>query len=199
MNKDMFNHPTIDLEKFTKDDYLHLWQYFSDRTDMLKDRLWTMATWLIGLNRAILGFIFGTPWIVLDPAGSTIRAPAFVLALALAGCVLCLYALVLINDYGKHIQRNWDRADVLKEKLPLVMEALKGKANADDEQEDGTITGQGRIVRYLKEKLPPWIKRKAELPKIALYLGGFALGYLIVFLAIGAFALAVFLVNTVTI
>ena len=99
---------------------------------MLKDRLWTMATWLFGLNSALLGFIFGTPLIVFDSAGSAVRAPAFVLALALAGCVLCLYSFVLIYDYGKHIRRNWDRADRLSAELPLVEYALTGKVAAKD-------------------------------------------------------------------
>jgi hypothetical protein len=186
---------SIEVQDFSKDDYMHLWEYFSDRADMLKDRLWTMATWLLGFNSAILGFIFGTSLIAFDSTGSTIHAPAFVLALALAGCILCLYAFFLIYDYGTHIQRNWDRAGVFKAKLPLVMEALAGKSSAETGQTDGTSTWLGRIGQYLKAKLQKKFKRIARLPKIALYLGGFALGYFIIFLAIGAFALIIFFVN----
>lgn len=47
-------------------------------------------------------FIFGTQLITLDTSGSTIRTPVFVLALALADCVLYLYTFFLINDYGEH-------------------------------------------------------------------------------------------------
>lgn len=85
---------------------MNLWQYVFDRVAMLKDRLWAVATWRFGLNSALLGFIFGTPLVVFDSAGSAVRAPAFVLALALSGCALCLYAFLLIYDYGEHIRRN---------------------------------------------------------------------------------------------
>jgi len=156
-----FSYRIINPQDFDKDDYIHLWQYFSDRADMLKDRLWTMATWLFGLNSALLGFIFGTPLIAFDSVGSAVRAPAFVLALALAGCVLCLYAFVLIYDYGKHIQRNWDRAGRLSAELPLVEYALGGKAK---------------------------VEQKANLPPIAKHLMVFTFVYLVAFLTIAAFA-----------
>lgn len=158
---EIFEHLTFTTQDFGKDDYIHLWQYFSDRADVLKDRLWTMATWLFSLNSALLGFIFGTPLIAFDSASSTVRAPAFVLALALAGCVLCLYAFVLIYDYGKHIQRNWDREERLSTKLPLVEYALAGKAK---------------------------VKQIAILPPIAKHLMVFTLIYLVEFLTIAVFA-----------
>lgn len=161
LQKKTVNLPMINAQDFGKDEYMHLWQYFSDRADMLKDRLWTMATWLFGLNSALLGFIFGTPLIAFDSAGSAVRAPAFVLALALAGCVLCLYAFVLIYDYGEHIRRNWNRADRLSAELPLVEYALGGKAK---------------------------VEMKAILPPIAKHLMVFTLIYLAAFLTIAAFA-----------
>lgn len=126
------SYPKIAPQDFKKEDYIHLWQYFENGADMLKDRLSTMTTWLFGLNSALLGFVFGTPVIAFDSVGSAVRAPAFVLALALAGCVLCLYSFVLIYDYGKHIRRNWDRADRLSAELPLVEYGLKGKAAGED-------------------------------------------------------------------
>lgn len=156
------NGETLELSQVRPEEIVHLWEYFEDRADMLKDRLWTMATWLFGLNSTILGFIFGMPLIAFDSAVSAVGAPTFVLALALVGCVLCLYAFVLIHDYGKHIQRNWDRANRLSAELPLVKFALGGKA---------------------KEQ------QIANLPPIAKHLGVFALIYLLAFFSIAAFAI----------
>ena len=193
-------------------DNISLGQYFSDRADMLKDRLWTMATWLFGLNSALLGFIFGTPLIAFDSAGSAVRGPVFVLALALAGCVLCLYGFVLIYDYGNHIQRNWDRAGRLSAELPLFEYALKGKDRrnpdpgnslAKDEKPDEAIADsndtstnsggekeqeENKIVQKLQNKMRLTVKPIAVLPSIAKHLMVFTLIYLVAFLAIAAFA-----------
>lgn len=145
------SYPKIAPQDFKKEDYIHLWQYFENGADMLKDRLSTMTTWLFGLNSALLGFVFGTPVIAFDSVGSAVRAPAFVLALALAGCVLCLYSFVLIYDYGKHIRRNWDRADRLSAELPLVEYGLKGKAAGEDRRNPDPGTDQRRTKSLTRQ------------------------------------------------
>ena len=41
------------------EDYIELWQYFSQRADDLLDRRWTIFTWLFGLGTGV-GVFSGT-------------------------------------------------------------------------------------------------------------------------------------------
>jgi hypothetical protein len=186
---DKYEHPKFPAEEFKKEDYIHLWQYFSDRTDTLTDRLWTIATWLFGFNSAILGFIFvgGSRLIIVDSTNATITAPEFVLTLALAGCGLCLFAILLIENYGAHIQRNRKRAEELSENLHLVKETLAGSSSTGGDK-DSQRSGLQTAARNLTKKLPPWVKRKEKLPSTAEYLIGFSVVYFAVFLTIAVFS-----------
>lgn len=170
LQNDDFEYPIIPLQDFVKDDYIRLWEYFENRADMLKDRLWTIGTWLLGFNSAILAFIVGTKLIVFDKTDFAIPNPSVVLILVLAGCALCFYARLLIKDYGDHIGRNWERANFLEERLPLIQEVIK-KAETKENQAGN--------------------KKDQSLPPVARILHLFTLGYLGLFLLIAVLALAI--------
>jgi hypothetical protein len=84
------------------------------RADTPKDKLWAIATWLLVIASRLLAFIFSQKLVLFAPAGLSARQGLPGLALACAGILVCLFSFLVIDDYGKHIQRNWDRAGVPK-------------------------------------------------------------------------------------
>ena len=46
------------MENYTleKKDYVDLWRYFSEDTAKIKDKFWTIASWLYALMSGLLGF-----------------------------------------------------------------------------------------------------------------------------------------------
>ncbi len=41
----------------TKQDYLDLWRFFSEDTAKIKDKLWTIASWLCALMSGLMAFM----------------------------------------------------------------------------------------------------------------------------------------------
>ena len=41
----------------TKQDYLDLWKFFSEDTSKIKDKLWTIASWLYALMSGLMAFM----------------------------------------------------------------------------------------------------------------------------------------------
>lgn len=41
----------------TKQDYLDLWKHFSEDTAKIKDKLWTIASWLYALMSGLMAFM----------------------------------------------------------------------------------------------------------------------------------------------
>ena len=41
----------------TKQDYLDLWKFFSEDTAKIKDKLWTIASWLYALMSGLMAFM----------------------------------------------------------------------------------------------------------------------------------------------
>ena len=93
----------LQARSIEEDEYIELWQYFSDRADTLKDKLWTIATWLLALAGGLLAFTFAQEFVLFVPAGLSTRQPLPALALACAGILVCLFSFLVIDDYGKHI------------------------------------------------------------------------------------------------
>ena len=150
-----------------KDEYIELWQYFSDRADTLKDKLWTIATWLLALAGGLLAFTFSQEFVLFAPAGLSARQPLPALALACAGILVCLFSFLVIDDYGKHIQRNWDRAGVVKDKI-MPLEAILQARSKETKQKPG--------------------QKKRRLPRICYYLLAIVAGYLVIFALIAILA-----------
>lgn len=89
----------------TPNDYLDLWKHFQARADDLKAEMFERVTWILGIASALIAFAIG------EPGNAKSVASAFVAVLSAIGLALCAYALIIINEYAKHIQRNWARAD----------------------------------------------------------------------------------------
>jgi hypothetical protein len=158
-----------------KAEYIKLWQYFSDRADMLKEKLWTISTWLLVLASGIIGFTLKEEFIVLGPELSA-PAPWSAFVLSLIGMLICAFGFLVILDYGEHIRGNWDRANRLKEKIVPLHEIITGKGRDTDEDE------QPDEDEWADEEEPSaeqqWL---IDLPKFCIHLlmivGFFSLGF----------------------
>lgn len=91
-------------------DLLDLWKYFQDRADMLKERQWTVGTWILTLLSGIFAFSLSQETLTITQAGFLASKPVPAIMLGIVGLLICGYGYLVILDYGKHIQRNWDRA-----------------------------------------------------------------------------------------
>lgn len=108
------------------EDYLELWQYFQGRADTLKDSMFQTVTWVIGFAVALLGFCYGK-FIEFENGEMVILGRWLGVGCCLVGLVLCGYAWILLREYGKHIQRNWDRADRCKAEIGGLERLIFGK------------------------------------------------------------------------
>jgi hypothetical protein len=140
--------------KLKEQDYLDLWKYFSEDTAKIKDKLWTIASWLYALMSGVMGFV-----VKYQIEGKAAGDNAFWLkAMALTGILLSLYTIFMIREYGLHIRSGWKMTDFLRGKidgLPEIWESRKHKE----------ATGfQKRLSTFLYGKddgegLPPFVKR----------------------------------------
>ena len=107
----------ITRTKVQEEDLLDLWKYFQDRADMLKDRQWTVGTWILTLLSGNIAFALSQEILTLTEAGVVIGRPLPNLILGLIGIIICAYGYRMIQDYGEHIQHNWARANQVKGRL----------------------------------------------------------------------------------
>ena len=88
-----------------------LWKYFQDRADMLKERQWTIGTWILTLLSGVAAFSLSQETLSITRTGIAVGKPLPAFVLGLVGILICGYGWIVIRNYGHHIQRNWDRAD----------------------------------------------------------------------------------------
>ena len=154
--------------KVQQEDLLGLWKYFQDRADMLKERQWTVGTWILTLLSGNIAFSISQETVTLTEAGVEISKPLPALILGMIGMVICGYGYYVIRNYGKHIQRNWDRADQVR--LKIIDLGFYWKTGSSD-QESGS------------QRLPP--------ESISLIV--IVVGFLIVYIAMSLVSLLAFL------
>ncbi len=129
--------------KFSDQDLnnIGLWKYFADRGDQYKEKLWSMSIWIIAGLAGLLTF-----WVdkmVTFPTQENklteikISDSLFGIGLAAFGMIACFYSLVLISDYLEHIDRNWKRADYIKESVP-EFDSIWQAANLTTKSEKGS-------------------------------------------------------------
>jgi heme/copper-type cytochrome/quinol oxidase subunit 2 len=120
--------------EITNEDYLDLWKYFQDRADGLKDKLWTIATWLLLLILGILGYIVKN-FLGSKPNEALITNAPLSIIFSVFALSICFYVLLIIKDYGRHIGTNWDRASILRRKIKHFDEIwyLREKEKKDGE------------------------------------------------------------------
>jgi hypothetical protein len=92
-----------------KIDYVALWQYFETRGSELKGTMLQVLTLLIGFTAAILAYAVDK---TLDfDASPFVHKPILLLVLAVVGIAIVIYAEIVVQEFGEHINRNFDRAD----------------------------------------------------------------------------------------
>jgi len=98
---------------------LTLWQYFTDDAAKIKDRLWTMASWMFTIQAAITAFIAkhfkGDSWSTL-----TAENKLMVVVTCIAAIAFSCYSIFMIQQYGHHIRSMWNRADLVRRQMPEV-------------------------------------------------------------------------------
>jgi len=99
--------------RITKDkiDYQELWQYFESRGSALKDSFLSIATLLLGFASAALGFAIDKALDFGPEAKRLVTQPQLLFLLSVIGAVLITYALMVTYEFGRHINRNFDRAE----------------------------------------------------------------------------------------
>lgn len=93
-------------------DYLELWKFFSEDVAKIKDKLWTIASWLYALMSALIAFIVKY---ILDVDIDQI--PELILIIIFTGLLLSLYTVFMIYEYGLHIRCGWNRTNYIRNKI----------------------------------------------------------------------------------
>lgn len=92
---------TTDLER-----HLQMYQFHEVSAQKYKSDAWTQTTWILTLSGAVLGFS-------IDKHVSQRNSPdaiVITLACAVAGLALAVYAMWVLNDMARHVQRHWAMA-----------------------------------------------------------------------------------------
>ena len=151
--------------KLINHDYLDLWKFFSEDTAKIKDKLWTIASWLYALMSGLMAFMLD------DKAGE------FRPLMGIVGIFLSLYTCFMIYEYSIHITGGWRVTTFLVGKidgLKHVWESRKPVFKNDKEEESETL-----LLKFLKAI---GIKDVEEnLPRFAQRLMLLAIGYGVVF------------------
>ena len=123
--------PGPDVEKIQDHELLELWKYFQDRADMLKERQWTVGTWILTLLSGVAAFSLSQETLSITRTGMAANKPLPAFVLGLVGILICGYGWVVIRNYGSHIQRNWDRAERVKDQIHDLDSYWGGKRSDD--------------------------------------------------------------------
>ena len=124
----------------------NVWKYFSEDATNIKDKLWTIASWLFTLLGGIIGFI------AKDFKSETFafEEPKLVIVIALVGIILSAYTYWMITEYGWHIRTAWNRTDFLRSKIEGLEEVWQAGYISNDDEEDNEDE---------KERLPKFVRR----------------------------------------
>ena len=115
------------ITKIQDQDLLELWMYFQSQADRLKERQWNIGTWILSILSGIIVFSVSQETITITQADVIVSKPLAAFVLGVVGILICLYGWIVILDYSKHIQRNWDRADRVKQQISNLDIFWKGK------------------------------------------------------------------------
>lgn len=156
--------------KVKYEDLLGLWKYFQDHADTVKERQWTIGTWILTLLSGVAAFAVSQEMLSITENGISVNKPLPTCALGVVGILICAYGLIVIRQYGAHIQRNWDRADRVKEQIDGLDHFWRGHSLCDKHSSQ-------------------------NLPRDSQYLTVVILGFLILFLGVGFFSALVVLLG----
>ena len=85
-----------------------LWKFFEERGAKLKENMFKVVTWIIGFAAIVLGYTVKEGF-----AKGLVNAeyPGMVICFSLIGLLLLGHAVLVIRDYGEHINRTFNRAE----------------------------------------------------------------------------------------
>jgi len=90
------------------------WRYYSDRADSFAEQLWTTGTWLFAAVTGVLALPFVAQFIKPDPTDVfQFTSRSLTIAIYCFGLLLCAYSYAALKDIREHIERNWERADLV--------------------------------------------------------------------------------------
>jgi hypothetical protein len=100
--------------------HLQMYQFHEVSAQKYKSDAWTQTTWILTLSGAVLGFS-------IDKHVSHRNSPDTIiitLACAVAGLALAVYAMWVLNDMARHVQRHWAMATRLVASTPGLMKYI---------------------------------------------------------------------------
>lgn len=100
------------MTQLQEKDYLELWKFFSEDAAKVKDRLWSIATWLYSLMTALLAAVFK-----IDSENEFFR-----IIILIAGICFSIYTCFMIQQFGMHLRSGWNRTKFLRKKIIGVKE-----------------------------------------------------------------------------
>lgn len=124
-------------------DYFELWKYFSEDAAHIKDKLWTISSWLFTLLSGILGFIAKN----FEQGLINFTEPVLIAVAALIGLIMSIYTFYMITEYGKHIRTAWNRTNFLRNKIEGLQEVWESGHKNSQPPEQKT------------DSIPPFVKR----------------------------------------
>lgn len=94
-----------------------VWRYFEDRADRIREKIWTVGTWLLGILSAILALPFVSGMIAVDGTQTfEIKTKLPVTAICVFGLLFCGYSGRVWWDMKNHLWDNFDRANIARGK-----------------------------------------------------------------------------------
>jgi hypothetical protein len=135
--------------------HLSLWKYFTDDAAKIKDRMWTMASWMFTLQAGIIAFI-GKNIVTTEGYTPKVQNHVLMLICAALGFVLSMFTLFMIQQYGSHIRGMWNRADKVRRHISglteiwLLDDAVEIQKDAERVgHEDKSLPKAARRLMYM--------------------------------------------------
>ncbi|MCF2490254.1 hypothetical protein [Dyadobacter sp. CY347] len=147
-------------------DYVELWKHFNEDTEKIKDKLWTIASWLYGLMSGLLAFIVS----YYTDKGEG-RENTLVFVMLLVGFLLSIYTCLMVSEYGKHVRSGWKKTNRLSDKIAGLGEVIGRQSDSNTHRKGIWALLYGKDE---EEGLPPFAQRLVWL----------ACGYALVFLTL---------------
>jgi hypothetical protein len=93
-------------------DYVALWTHHEERAAGVREQMIVTLTWLHGLL-VTLGTTISL-WFLKQPDIVYLK-PSIVLAMSIAGLLLAILSIVLVNDFRRHMHNNYNRSKGIRE------------------------------------------------------------------------------------
>ncbi len=163
-------------------DYLDLWKFFNEDTAKIKDKLWTIASWLYGIMGALLGTI-----ITYTQAAGTGNWQG---GMSILGIVLSAYTAYMIWEYGIHIRHGWNRANFIAAQIKGLKEIIDNDRTRTKRQQEKKDAEEKKFkAKPVEKQAKIKAKESQALPPFAFRLFWFAIGYGVVFSGLAVYFL----------